>query len=89
MKFESTLSKIAEAVFVSTDFKSAQNTFIDHVNSTNVKDKDKMIEAAKKLTNLPALQRYCANALLKYEGLGLSTTKTTKEHGEENNNEPA
>jgi hypothetical protein len=48
-----------------------------------------MIEAAKKLTNLPALQRYCANALLKYEGLGLSTTKTTKEHGEENNNEPA
>jgi hypothetical protein len=87
MKFESTLSKIAEAVFSSTDFKSAQNTFIDHVDSTNVKDKNKMIEAVKKLTTLTALQHYCANALLKFEGLGLSTTKTNNEHGEENNNE--
>jgi len=86
MKFESTLSKIAEKVFTSVDFKSAQNTFIDHVGNTNVKDKNKMIEAVKKLTNLSALQRYCANALLKYEGLGLSTTKTNNKNGEEDNN---
>ena len=84
MKIESTLTKIAESVFIANDFKSAQTTFIEHVSSTNIKDKNKMIDAVKKLTNLTALQRYCANALLKYEGLGLSTTKTNKENGEEN-----
>ena len=84
MKIESTLTKIAESVFIANDFKSAQTTFIEHVSSTNIKDKNKMIEAVKKLTSLTALQRYCANALLKYEGLGLSTTKTNKENGEEN-----
>lgn len=78
MKIESTLAKIAENVFSATDFITARTMFIEHVSATNIKDKIKMIDAVNKLKNLLALQRYCANSLLKYEGLGLTTTKPDK-----------
>jgi len=78
MKIQSTLTKIAESVFTATDFTTAKTTFVEHISATNIKDKDKMIDAVNKLKNLISLQRYCANALLKYEGLGLTTTKTDK-----------
>jgi hypothetical protein len=71
MKILSTLNEIANEVFVAKDWKTAQNLFIEHVSKTNVKDKDKMIDEVSKMTNLAAIQRYTANALLKYEGLGV------------------
>jgi len=71
MKIESTLSKIAESVFSATDLQTAQNRFIDHVSQTQVKDKEKMISTVKELTTLQAVHRYTANALLKFEGMGL------------------
>jgi len=71
MKILSTLNEIANEVFVAKDWKTAQNLFIEHVSKTNVKDKDKMIDEVNKMTNLAAIQHYTANALLKYEGLGV------------------
>jgi hypothetical protein len=71
MKILSTLNEIANEVFIAKDWKTAQNTFIEHVSKTNVKDKNKMIDEVNKMTNLAAIQRYTANALLKYEGLGV------------------
>ena len=71
MKILSTLNEIANEVFLAKDWKTAQNPFIEHVSKTNVKDKDKMIDEVSKMTTLQAIQRYTANALLKYEGLGV------------------
>ena len=72
MKILSTLNEIAAEVFLAKDWQTAQSTFIEHVGQTNVKDKDKMIDEVSKMTNLSAIQRYTANALLKYEGLGVA-----------------
>jgi hypothetical protein len=71
MKILSTLNEIANEVFLTTDWKTAQMVFIEHVNRTNIKDKNKMINEISKMTNLHKIQRYTANALLKYEGLGI------------------
>lgn len=71
MKILSTLNEIANEVFIAKDWKTAQSLFIEHVSKTNVKDKDKMVSEVSKMTNLNAIQRYTANALLKYEGLGV------------------
>ena len=71
MKFESKLTEITNQIFTATDFLTAQSLFITFVESTKVKDKVKMISAVKQLRNLPQLQRYTANALLKFEGLGV------------------
>lgn len=77
MKFESTLSKIAESVFSATDLQTAKNRFIEHVSETKVKDKEKMIATVKELTSLQAVHRYTANALLKFEGLGMNNFDKT------------
>ena len=73
MKIESTLASISEAVFQSTDLESARTAFISHVEGTKIKkeDKAKMLAEVSKMTSLNQLHRYTANALLKYEGLGL------------------
>lgn len=69
-KIESTLNKITEQIFTSKDFKDAKQIMLDYLETTSVKDKVKMIEDVTKINNLISLQRYCANSLLKYEGLG-------------------
>lgn len=73
MKIISTLDKIAEAVFTSKDLTSAQNIAIAHLNESKIKesDKNKMIQEITNMKSLQKLQYYCANALLKYEGLGV------------------
>ena len=73
MKIESTLSSIAREVFASTNATDAKRIFIDYVSSSHIKesDKQKMLMEASKMTSLMQLHRYTANALLKYEGLGL------------------
>jgi len=72
MKIQSTLSGIAEAVFSATDLETARNRFIKHVSDTKVKDKEKMISTVKELTTVQAIHRYTANALLKFEGMGVN-----------------
>jgi hypothetical protein len=72
MKLQSKLSEITEQIFSATDFFTAQHLFITFVESTKVKDKVKMVNAVKQLKTLPQLQRYTANALLKFEGLSVN-----------------
>ena len=71
MNYQSTLAQIAEAVFSATDLQTAQNRFIEHVSTTRVKDKEKMISTVKELRSVAAVHRYTANALLKFEGMGV------------------
>jgi hypothetical protein len=75
MQIISTLAQVAEKVFESKDLATAKLVFVNHVGNTKVKDKDKMINEVNKMTSLMAVQRYTANALLKYEGLGVSKPK--------------
>ena len=73
MKIESTLSSIAREVFAASNAIDAKRIFIDYVSSSHIKesDKQKMLTEASKMTSLLQIHRYTANALLKYEGLGL------------------
>lgn len=73
MKIESTLSSIAREVFAATNAIDAKYIFIDYVSNSHIKesDKAKMLTEVSKMSSLLQLHRYTANALLKYEGLGL------------------
>ena len=73
MKIESTLSSIAREVFAASNAVDAKRIFIDYVSSSHIKESDKvkMLAEASKMTSLLQIHRYTANALLKYEGLGL------------------
>jgi hypothetical protein len=73
MKIESTLSSIAREVFAASNAVDAKRIFIDYVSNSHIKesDKNKMLMEASKMTSLLQIHRYTANALLKYEGLGL------------------
>jgi len=73
MKIESTLSSIAKEVFAATNASDAKRIFIDYVSNSRIKesDKTKMLTEVSKMSSLLQLHRYTANALLKYEGLGL------------------
>lgn len=73
MKIESTLSSIAREVFGASNAVDAKRIFIDYVSSSHIKesDKNKMLAEASKMSSLLQIHRYTANALLKYEGLGL------------------
>ena len=73
MKIESTLSSIAKEVFAATNAMDAKRIFIDYVSNSHIKesDKAKMLTEASRTSSLLQIHRYTANALLKYEGLGL------------------
>lgn len=72
MKITSTLASIASLVWEAQDVDQAKATLTEHLSSTQVKDRDKMIDDIQGLKTLEAVHRYTANALLKYEGLGTS-----------------
>jgi hypothetical protein len=80
IQIESTLAKIANVVFETKDFKLAQQTALDHLEKSGIKESDKrnMIDEISKAKNLQRLQVYCANALLKYEGLGVGKPQSNK-----------
>ena len=80
IQIESTLAKIANVVFETKDFKLAQQTALAHLNESNIKESDKlkMISEISGADSLHRLQRYCANALLKYEGLGVGKPQSNK-----------
>jgi len=73
MKIESTLSSIAKDIFVAPDATTAKQIFIDYVSGSRIKESDKvkMLAEVSKMSSLLQIHRYTANALLKYEGLGL------------------
>ena len=73
MKIESTLASIAKEVFIAPDASTARQIFIDYVSGSRIKESDraKMLTEVSRMSSLLQLHRYTANALLKYEGLGL------------------
>jgi hypothetical protein len=73
MKIESTLASIAKEVFIAPDASTAKQIFIDYVSGSRIKESDraKMLTEVSKMSSLLQIHRYTANALLKYEGLGL------------------
>lgn len=73
MKVTSTLAGIASQIWEAPDLESARKIFIEHVSGSRVKDRDKMLIDIQQLRTLRDLHRYTANALLKFEGLGVGT----------------
>jgi hypothetical protein len=69
MNYQSTLASIASLVWEAKTADQARQILIEHLAGTKVKDKDKMISDVQALDSLPAIHRYTANALLKFEGL--------------------
>lgn len=69
MNITSTLASVATLVWEAKTAQQAKDTLIEHLRSTQVKDRDKMIDDVQKLSTLQQVQRYTANSLLKYEGL--------------------
>jgi hypothetical protein len=73
-QIHSTLETIATKVFACKTLPEAKNVIISYIAETKVnsKDKDSIINETNSAKSLTALQRYLCNALLKYEGLGMS-----------------
>ena len=82
INIKSTLEKIANQVFIAKTADEAKQIIVSHISDSQVNDidKNKMITDVNALKNLVAVQRYLANALLKYEGLGTgNVNKTAKQ----------
>ena len=73
MIIQSTLASIVKDVFAATSASDAKRIFIDFVSGSRIKESDKvkMLAEVSRMTSLLQIHRYTANALLKYEGLGL------------------
>jgi hypothetical protein len=73
MIIQSTLASIAKDVFAAANASDAKRIFIDYVSSSRIKESDKvkMLDEVSRMSSLLQIHRYTANALLKYEGLGL------------------
>ena len=77
MNYKSILEPIAEEVFISKDLCSAKIIFIQRVEQSKIKEKDKkiMLIAIEQCKTLMRLQIYLANALLRFEGMSLNSYK--------------
>jgi len=73
MKYESTLTNITEQVYRAASLNEAKTAMVDYLKTTRVKDADKMIQTATKINNLPKLQEYFTNCLLRFEGLSVNS----------------
>ena len=73
IQIKSNLDSIAVDVFAASNAVDAKRIFIDYVSNSRIKESDrvKMLTEVSKMTSLLQIHRYTANALLKYEGLGL------------------
>lgn len=90
INIKSTLEKIANQVFTAKTADEAKQIIVSHISDSQVNDidKNKMITDVNALKNLVAVQRYLANALLKYEGLGTNNVnKTAKQAAAETESE--
>lgn len=71
MYITSTLATIASQIFQSSSLEEAKQLCLAYLQDSKIKDSDrlKMISEIERMESLSKLQRYLANALLKYEGL--------------------
>lgn len=74
--YQSTLANITSEVWATKTADEAKSSIINYLNTTRVKDKDRMIADVNALKLLDKVWRYFANSLLKFEGL--STTSYIK-----------
>jgi hypothetical protein len=73
MKYTSTLAQIADKVYQAKTADEAKQVMIDHLNTTRVKDKDRMISQVKVLKTLTKVQTYFTNSLLRFEALSVNS----------------
>ena len=71
MKLQSTLTQITNEVYSTSNPETAKEIITNYLQSTKVKDKDKMIEEVSKLKSINKIYFYFTNCLLKFEGLGV------------------
>ena len=71
--FNSTLSNITEQVYSAKTVQEAKTIMINYLETTNVKDKKKMIWDVSQLNNLTRVLTYFTNSLLRFEGLSVNT----------------
>jgi len=69
---KSKLEKIIQQAWGESDINAAKKLVIDFISPSKIKSKDQIINTIKGLTNKREFDRYMANALLKFEKLGLS-----------------
>jgi hypothetical protein len=69
----STLDKIATQVFEAKTLEQAKTICLDFLKDSQIKESDrlKMITEIEQMKYLHKVQLYIANALLKFEGLGV------------------
>jgi len=69
----SILNSIAQEVFTARNVDAARVAVIDHIDQSRIKgsDQKKIVATVTSISSLVPLQRYIANALLKYEGMGV------------------
>ena len=72
MYIKSTLAQIASLVWEAQSAEEAREILIGHLQGSKIKDRDRMVANVSRLTSLEAIHRYTANALLKYEGMGVA-----------------
>ena len=74
----STLDKIATQVFEAKTLDEAKKLCLDYLQESKIKESDrlKMISEIEAMKHLHKVQLYIANALLKYEGLGVGNKPT-------------
>ena len=75
----STLDTIATQVFEAKTLEQAKTICIDYLKESKIKESDrlKMISEIEKMKYLHKVQLYIANALLKFEGLGVGIKPTS------------
>ena len=76
----SIIEQIATDVFALANLDEAKQCAIKHISTAeiNIYDRDKMIKEIENQSTLTGFQRYMANALLKFEGLGTNGSGKTK-----------
>ena len=79
MKLTSTLDQIATQVFESKNVDEAKDICLNFLKESKIKESDrlKMIDEIEKMKYLIKVQLYIANALLKFEGLGVGNKPTS------------
>ena len=73
MNYKSTLAQIANEVYQAKTADEAKQVMVNHLNTTRVKDKDKMIVQVSKLNSLIKVQTYFTNSLLRFESLSVNS----------------
>lgn len=71
--YQSTLASITNEVYSAKTAQEAKTIMINYLETTNVKDKKKMIWDVSQLNNLTRVLTYFTNSLLRFEGLSVNT----------------